>query len=47
MGWMAPWHRSAKMVVVKDHQQREPGPSTHEAASFISGSREIDGRKIH
>ena len=25
MGWMAPWrHRSAKMVVVKDHQQREP-----------------------
>ena len=25
MGWMAPWrHRSAEMVVVKDHQQREP-----------------------
>src|SRR5712692_10037284 len=25
MGWMAPWrHRRAKMVVVKDHQQREP-----------------------
>jgi hypothetical protein len=25
MGWMAPSrHRSAKMVVVKDHQQREP-----------------------
>ena len=25
MGWMDPWrHRSAKMVVGKDHQQREP-----------------------
>ena len=25
MGWMAPLrHRSAKMVVVEDHQEREP-----------------------